>query len=77
MGTLLVGLGVVLFFWVVSLLCLFLFPASVSMEVEFVVFGREWPILWLLSSFSERAVEVLDGVDLRCSRRSVLWLDLL
>ena len=73
------GLGLVLFFWAVSLLCLFLFPASVSMEVEFVVFGREWPILWLLSSFSERAVEVLDGVDpmVRCSRRSVLWLDLL
>ena len=77
MGTLLVGLGLVLFFWAVSLLCLFLFPASVSMEVEFVVFGREWPILWLISSFLERAVEVLDGVDLRCSRRSVLWLDLL
>ena len=42
------------------------------------VFGHEFAVfLWLLSSFSERAVEVLDGVDLRCSRRSVLWLDLL
>ena len=38
------GLGLVLFFWAVSLLCLFLFPASVSMEVEFVVFGREFAV---------------------------------
>ena len=67
-----------LFFWVVSLLCLFLFRASVSMGMEFVVFGRELPILWLISSsFLERADGVLDRVDPMVRLRSVLRLDLL
>jgi len=47
------------------------------MEVE-VVCGREFAdFVAIVVVCLERAVEVLDGVDLRCSRRSVLWLDLL
>ena len=43
------------------------------MGMEFVVFARELPILWLISSsFLERADEVLDRVDPMVRLRSVL-----
>ena len=52
------GLGLLLS--VASLLCLFLFPAPMMTGMLLLLLDANLPILWLISSILERAVEVLD-----------------